>query len=172
MKPRTAILAALIAAPTIACACETDADLNFLIGEWATGTQNELPSFVQRYEWGPEKSYIWAQTAFPSADGAEHVHFEGMIVWNAEKSAYDYLFVIEPGSGARETGVFERDKGGAVIRTVEYVDKNGEKSVFRQRFECGLDDILTTSLERKTKKGWVPTFGGSVGLIMARKSED
>jgi len=156
--------------PNAAGACATDDNLEFLVGEWMTGAKTEAPSIVQKYQWGPAQSYIWAQTSILDPNGDEHLHFVGMIVVNRATAVHDYLYVVEPGTGAHEKGRIIRENDGVVVRSVRLVDGAGKESEFRQRFECDKDGALTTSLERRASDGWTPTFPGSIGMIMTKRA--
>lgn len=146
------------------------ADIEPLIGDWSTGPENGAPVFVQSYHWDAKKSYVWVKTSILGGDGVEErVHFEGIAIWNARDSWFDYLFAVEPGSQTQERGTIARSADGTLMRTVQFTGGSGAIAEFRQVFEPLADGRIRTRLQRKTEAGWEPTFPGSDALVMVRR---
>ena len=90
------------------------------------------------------------------ADGKpEQVHFQGMMVWNGKSKGLDFLFVLQPGSGAQEKGTVTAQHDGTIVREVEMTDDDGDLEHFRQTFRGAAGGKLITSMSRQTAKGWV-----------------
>lgn len=140
-----------------------------LIGDWDTGPANARPAFVQRFSWGPNRSYIWSRTSLLQPDGSEHLHFEGLMVWNASTRALDFLFVVEPASLAQERGTLQVSPDGSIVRDVVLTNPDGNGSRFRHTIRLDDADTGTTSLMRQTPKGWEPNFPGADKLRMTRR---
>ena len=141
----------------------------FLIGDWdSAGTGGG--QIHQSFRWGPDQSYI-SYTTFvrPKSDAPEKVHFDGIMVWNAAHRTLDYLFVLEPGSGAQEQGTVHSEADGTIVRDVALTGGNGTSGRFRQTFRQTGPDNAVTSLMRQTASGWEPTFPGSDNLLMTRR---
>lgn len=141
----------------------------FLIGDWYTrpnGAQG--PSIHQRFEWGPNRSYIRYATLMAEPGKPEAVHFEGMLVWRGATETLDFLIVVEPGSGDQEQGTVHVEADGSIIRDVLLTRADGQTSRFRQTFRSTGRDTAVTTLMRQTTTGWVPTFPGSDNLQMSR----
>jgi hypothetical protein len=170
MRFRTACLVLPLLIGATAAAAGSPDDLDFLIGEWNVGPPDAPAAFVERFEWGPKRSYIWTTTSLYNADGSRRVHFEGMIVWNAANKEHDYLFVVEPGSQTQEQGVYRREAEDRLVRTVTLTGPDGVLGEFRQTFVPAPDGTVETSLLRKTQQGWSPTFPGSERLIMRKNA--
>jgi hypothetical protein len=139
-----------------------------LIGDWAVGPDGAAPAFVERFSWGPEKSYIWVKVALLRPPGDEHLHFEGIVIWNAATRRFDYLFAVEPGSQTQEQGEFWLDGDGNIVRDVVLTAANGKTARFKQTFRPLGADRIETSLLRETADGWTSTFPGSDRLLMTR----
>jgi len=141
----------------------------FLIGDWTARVEASGTTVHERLRWGPGNSYIFYST-YMAADGQpERLHFEGIMVWNGKSKALDYVFAVEPGSGAQEKGTIRAEADGTIVREVELTDASGRTGNFRQTFrKLGLDRI-ETSVMRQTKQGWEPTFPGSERIEMTRR---
>lgn len=143
------------------------APFDWLIGDWygeaAPGTVRELIAY------GPGKAYIRFST-FTGKGEPQHLHFEGIAVWNAKTKMLDYLFAVEPGSGAQENGTFRAETDGSIIREVELIDAQGRAGTFRQTFRQTGPDTAVTSVMRRTATGWEPTFPGGENLLLQRRS--
>jgi hypothetical protein len=145
------------------------APFEFLIGDWDS---NAGPSTIhQRLRYGPNKSYIFYST-FTAAEGEpERLHFEGIMVWNGKANALDYVFAVEPGSGAQEKGSVHVEADGSVVRDVKFTDSKGQVAHFRQTFRATGADSTVTSLMRQTSNGWEPNFPGSDKITMKRRRD-
>lgn len=140
-----------------------------LMGEWDVGPPGSAPSFVQKFSWAPNRSYVWAKVLLLRESAEEHLHFEGMVVFNAGTKRFDYLFVVEPGSLAQERGEFRVEADGTIVRDVVLTAADGKVSDFRQTFRILGDGKIQTTLMRKAADGWTPTFPGSDNLTMVRR---
>lgn len=156
-----------------------------LIGTWdVTAPDGGQRVAVQRFSWGPNRSYIWYASSFIAPDGREEPHFEGMLVWNGVHKNLDMLLTIDLKSGrAQEQGTFNVAPDGTIVREFsgvysEGVTPVGETQVgadgmtkhFRQTYKPDGADKLIASVMRETiDKNWVATFPGSDRLIMIRK---
>lgn len=140
-----------------------------LIGEWVVSPAGAPPAFVEKFSWGPEHAYVWTRVALLQGQADEHLHFEGMIAWNAATKRFDYLFVVEPGSLTQERGEFHVEDDGTLVRDVLLTDANGKTADFRQTFRELPGGRFVTTLMRKRAEGWEPTFPGSDNLTMVRR---
>jgi hypothetical protein len=140
-----------------------------LIGDWDTGPASGRPAFVQRFSWGPNRSYIWSRTSLFRPDGSEHLHFEGLMVWNAATRGLDFLFVVEPASLAQERGTMQVSSDGGIVRDVVLTGSDGKEGRFRHTIRLNGADTGTTSLMRQTSTGWEPSFPGADNLHMTRR---
>lgn len=173
---RVSVIAALLAIATVSAAADVPVStpepyraFEKLIGDWDTGPANARPAFVQRFSWGPNRSYIWSRTSLFQPDGSEHLHFEGLMVWNASTRALDFLFVVEPASLAQERGTLQVSPDGSIVRDVVLTNPDGKGSRFRHTIRLDSADRGTTSLMRQTPKGWEPNFPGADKLRMTRR---
>lgn len=173
-----AALAALVAAGSSAGARESAspaagsdpyAALAPLIGEWDVGPVDGPPAFVERFSWGPRRGYVWVSVALLRGTEPEHLHFEGLVIWNAATRRFDYLFAVEPGSLTQERGEFRVDGDGTIVRDVVLTAADGGTANFRQTFRTLGDGRIETTLMRETPDGWTPTFPGSDKLTMVRR---
>jgi hypothetical protein len=160
-------LAAPLAAQTPSTpppAASTYAPYNWLIGDWSSNT-----GIRELITYGPRQSYIHFSVFTPDADGTEHLHFEGIAMWNAKSKVLDYLFAVEPGSGVQENGTIRAEADGSIVREVELIDTKGKAGTFRQTFrQTGANSAVTTVM-RQTPAGWVPTFPGSDNVVLTRR---
>lgn len=145
------------------------AALESLVGEWNTGPEGAPPTFVQRISWGTRRSYLRYSASLARAADAEHLHLEGMIVWNPASRRFDYLFVVEPGSLSLEQGEIRVEADGLVVREVLLARADGSLGRFRQTFRALSDGTFETSLMRQDGETWQPTFPGSERLVMTRR---
>jgi hypothetical protein len=172
MRHKLAVaLACFAAAMSANAAGDPYAALAPLIGEWHVGPPGAGPAFVERFRWGPRQAYIWVSVALMTAADREHLHFEGMVVWNAATRRYDYLFAVEPGSFIQEQGEFRVAESGVIVRDVRLTDADGNTARFRQTFRASGANRYETTLMRETPDGWKPTFPGSDNLVMARRND-
>jgi hypothetical protein len=165
-----AALACASAGNETAEAPEPYAALAPLIGEWNVGPAGASTAFVERFSWGPNRAYIQFSVTLIVASGEEHLHMDGMVIWNAATRRFDYLLAVEPGSLAQEQGEFYRNDKGDIIRDVILTGADGATGQFRQTFRAMNDGRFGISLLRRTAGGWTPTFPGSDQLIMARRA--
>jgi hypothetical protein len=136
-----------------------------LIGAW----ESNGGAIVQRFSWGPGHGYILYSTTIRGADGADHLHFEGILVYNAATRNLDFLIALEPGTLGQERGSVRAEPDGAIVRDVELIDPNGASSRFRQTFRLTSADAGETSLMQDDGHGgWTPNFPGSDRLAMRR----
>jgi hypothetical protein len=141
-----------------------------LIGEWNVGPPGAATAFVERFSWGPNRAYIQFSVTLIVASGEEHLHMDGMVIWNAATRRFDYLLAVEPGSLAQEQGEFYLNDAGDIVREVVLTDADGATGQFRQTFHAMNDGRFGVSLLRQTAGGWTSTFPGSDQLIMARRT--
>lgn len=141
-----------------------------LIGEWEVGPPGAAPAFVENFSWGPNRAYVWVKVLLLRAPGDEHLHFEGLVVYNASTGRFDYLFVVEPGSLTQESGEFHVEADGTIIRDVVLTAASGKTTNFRQTFRSLGDGKFQTTLMRQTGAGWTQTFPGSDDLTMVRRA--
>jgi hypothetical protein len=164
----SAMTPAIAQQPAPAPAASTQADpyapFDWLIGDWnAEGGLRELITY------GPNRSYIRFSAFIPAKDEPQHLHFEGIAVWNAKTRMLDYLFAVEPGSGIQENGTYRVEPDGSIIREVELIDAKGKSGIFRQTFhQTGPDSAITTVM-RQTATGWEPTFPGGERIELKRR---
>lgn len=135
-----------------------------LIGAW----ESNNGAIVQRFSWGPGRGYILFSTTIRGADGGEHLHFEGMMLYNAQSQMLDFLVALEPGSLSQERGTVRAEADGTIVRDVELVAPNGASSRFRQTFRLSADSGETSMMRDDSQGGWTPTFPGSERLAMRR----
>lgn len=146
------------------------AELAPLIGEWNVGPPGAATAFVERFSWGPNRAYIRFSVALIVANGDEHLHLDGMVIWNAATRRFDYLLAVEPGSLNQEQGEFYQNDDGDIIRDVTLTGADGSVASFRQTFRAMADGRFAVALMRRTDGGWAPTFPGSDQLVMVRRA--
>jgi len=150
--------------PPVASAGNPYAPYDWLIGDWyAEGGLRELITY------GPNRSYIRFSAFIATKDEPQHLHFEGIAVWNAKTKMLDYLFAVEPGSGVQENGTYRAEADGSIIREVELIDASGNTGTFRQTFRRTGPDSAITTVMRKTATGWEPTFPGGEKIELQRR---
>lgn len=176
LKQATAAFALAIATVTPAIAQQSPspaanvrpdpyAPFDWLIGDWyAEGGLRELITY------GPNRSYIRFSAFIATKDEPQHLHFEGIALWNAKTKMLDYLFALEPGSGSQENGTYRAEADGSIIREVELIDAKGRAGTFRQTFRQTGPDTAITSVMRQTQTGWEPTFPGGERIELKRRS--
>jgi len=144
------------------------AAFDWLVGDWYAEAGPGL--LREQITYGPGRGYIKFSTfTAPSESGPQHLHFEGIALWNAKTRVLDYLFAVEPGSGAQEHGIYRAEPDGSIVREVELIDAKGNAGVFRQTFVKTGPDTAVTTLMRQTANGWVPTFPGSEKIELRRR---
>jgi hypothetical protein len=144
------------------------APYEMLIGDWYTKLADQHATIHQRFKWGPGKSYILYSTYMIAEGHPEQLHFEGMMVWNGKSKALDFLFVLQPGSGAEEKGSVKAQADGTIVREVEMTDDDGDLEHFRQTFRSAAGGKLVTSMSRQTAKGWVTDAPGEIVMEKQR----
>lgn len=144
------------------------APYDWLIGDWYGKAGPGL--LREQITYGPGRGYI-KFSVFTAADesGPQHLHFEGIALWNARTKVLDYLFAVEPGSGVQEGGTLRADADGSIVREVQLIDSKGSVGTFRQTFVRTSPNRAVTTLFRKTEAGWVPTFPGSEKIELTRR---
>ena len=171
MRKTGFLAAALLAACLASTATAAEKTLlDPLIGEWNVSPPGGVTAFIERFSFGPSQGYVWVQVALIQPSGEEHLHFEGMSVWNAATGRFDYLYAVEPGSGVQEKGEIYAGDGGVIVRDVTLTAADGSTATFRQTFRDLGDGRFETALMRKSADGWQPTFPGSERLIMTRRT--
>ncbi|MET0681376.1 MAG: hypothetical protein ABWZ41_10255 [Burkholderiales bacterium] len=121
-----------------------------LIGEWDVGPPGAAPAFVEKFSWGPNHAYVGVKVLLLRSPGDEHLHFEGLVVYNASTGRFDYLFVVEPGSLTQESGEFRVEADGTIVRDVVLAAASGKTANFRQTFRSLGDGKYQTTLMRQT----------------------
>lgn len=166
----TAAIGVLLAAPaaaqqqSAAAAASPYAPYDWLIGDWQSeGGLRELITY------GTKQSYLRFQAFFPTKEEPQHLHFEGIALWNAKTKRLDYLFAVEPGSGVQENGTYRVEAEGTIIREVELIDASGKAGTFRQTFRRTGTNTAITSVMRQTATGWEPTFPGGERIELTRR---
>ncbi|MEO7654615.1 MAG: hypothetical protein ABIS23_02890 [Sphingomicrobium sp.] len=153
--------------PAASVAADVYAPFDWLVGDW---TAQAGPGVLREHlTYGPNRSYIRFSVFASSVNGPEHLHFEGIAMWNGKTRMLDYLFVVEPGSGAQENGTIRADADGTIVREVELITPSGKVGTFRQTFRSAGPDRMVTTVMRKTDKGWEPTFPGGERIEMTRR---
>lgn len=143
------------------------APFDWLVGDWTgqvgPGVLRELLTY------GPNRSYIRFSVFVSPVNGPEHLHFEGIALWNGKTKRLNYLFAVEPGSGAQENGTIRAEADGTIVREVELISPTGTVGMFRQTFTRSGRDGMVTTVMRKSDRGWVPTFPGGERIEMTRR---
>jgi hypothetical protein len=153
--------------PPPAAATNVYAAYDWLIGDWYADAG---PGVLREHiTYGPSRGYIHFSVFTAAKDGPQHLHFEGIAVWNARTRMLDYLFAVEPGSGVQESGTYRVEADGSIIREVQLIDPKGNVGTFRQTFVRTGPDSAITTLMRKTEAGWTPTFPGSEKIELKRR---
>lgn len=154
--------------PTAAPATNHYSDYDWLVGDWYAKAGPGLIRELITY--GPNRSYIrFSVFTAPNEAAAQHLHFEGIALWNGKTRMLDYLFAVEPGSGVQEQGTIRADADGTIVREVEMIDAKGNVGTFRQTFRKAGPDAAVTSVMRKTPSGWEPTFPGGERIELKRR---
>jgi hypothetical protein len=157
--------AALLTAPTIADAhavaqthfletAKPYAPYEFLIGDWYSKLAGQEMMIHQQFKWGPGKSYIVYASYLVLPGKPEQLHFEGMMVWDGKTKALDFLFAVQPGSGAQEKGTVAVQPDGSILREVAMTTYDGDIGHFRQTFHKSDVGKVVTSMMEQTAAGW------------------
>lgn len=179
--------ALLLEAPAVATGGNTASHwqpYEFLLGEWDVAPQSGGPAVaVARFRWGPNRSYLWYAGSLVM-NGAEHPHFEGLLLWNGLRRNLDMLLSVDLERGlVQEQGVVFAEPDGTVVRDITALYSEGEQPIgkpragpegttarFRQTFRREGPDRVLTTVMRQTEKGWTATFPGSDRLVMTRRT--
>ena len=146
------------------------AAFDWLVGDWYGKAGPGL--LREQITYGPSRGYIkFSVFTAPGEAGPQHLHFEGIALWNARTNVLDYLFAVEPGSGVQENGIYRAEPDGSIVREVELIDAKGNAGIFRQTFHRTGQDSAITTLMRKSATGWVPTFPGSEKIELIRRTD-
>ena len=130
------------------------APYEFLIGDWYSKIADPNMTIHQQFKWGPGKSYI-VYTSFLAVPGKpEQLHFGGMMVWDGKTKALDFLFALQPGSGAQEKGTVTIQPDGTILREVAMTTPKGDLAHFRQTFRKVDGGKIITSMTEQTATGW------------------
>jgi hypothetical protein len=167
--------AALLAAPTIADAhsvaqthfletAKPYAPYEFLIGDWYSKLAGQDMVIHQQFKWGPAKSYIVYATYLVLPGKPEQLHFEGMMVWDGKSKALDFLFALQPGSGAQEKGTVTVQGDGSIVREAAMTAPDGDLDHFRQTFRKSDDGKVITSMMKQTATGWKLDPPGEIAM--------
>ena len=167
--------AVLLAAPTIADAhsvaqthfletAKPYAPYEFLIGDWYSKLAGQDMVIHQQFKWGPAKSYIVYASYLVLPGKPELLHFEGMMVWDGKSKALDFLFALQPGSGAQEKGTVAVQGDGSIVREVAMTAPDGDLDHFRQTFRKADDGKVITSMMEQTPTGWKLDPPGEIAM--------
>jgi len=157
--------AAVHANPPARTVDEAYAPYASLIGDWET----DGGATLQRFSWGPSHSYITYSTTVRGANAADHLHFEGILVYNPQSRNLDFLVALEPGSLGLERGTVHAEANGAIVRDIEFFGLNGARERFRQTYRLqGADRGETSLMQDDGHGGWRPRFPGSDHLAIRR----
>ena len=176
-------LAGCLAAPTIANAhsvtqthfLETArpyAPYEFLIGDWYSKLASQSVVIHQQFKWGPGKSYITYASYLVLPGKPEQLHFEGMMVWDGKSKALDFLFALQPGSGAQEKGTVTVQADGTIVRDIAMTASDADLDHFRQTFRKIPGGKVITSMMEETVKGWKLDAPGEIVMEKARASAE
>lgn len=157
--------AAAAISPTSACAhsvtqihfletAKPYAPYEFLIGDWYSKLPNQHLVIHQQFRWGPAKSYINYATYMILPGQPEELHFGGMMVWNGQSKRLDFLFALQPGSGAQEKGTVVANADGTIVREIAMTAPDGDLDRFRQTFQKTAAGKIVTTMMEQTASGW------------------
>jgi hypothetical protein len=144
------------------------APYEFLIGDWYSKIPGQPMTIHQRFSWGPDRAYITYSAYLVMPGKPEQLHFEGMMVFDGKAKALDFLFALQPPSGAEEKGTVSVQPDGSVLREVEMTDSGGKGERYRQTFRKGDGGTVITSMAEQTAKGWEVQPPGD--LVMERQA--
>lgn len=172
-----------LAAPTIANAhsvtqthfLETArpyAPYEFLIGDWYSKLATQNVVIHQQFKWGPARSYITYASYLVLPGKPEQLHFEGMMVWDGQSKALDFLFALQPGSGAQEKGKVIAKADGTIVRDIAMTASDADLDRFRQTFRKIAGGKVVTSMMEQTAKGWKLDPPGEIVMEKAPPTPD
>jgi hypothetical protein len=170
--------AAWLAVPTIANAhtvsqthfietAKPYAPYEFLIGDWVTKLPGQDVAIHQQFKWGPGKSYIVYSSYLVLPGKPEQLHFQGMMTWNGKSKSLDFLFALQPGSGAQEQGTVTARPDGTIVREIAMTDSDGDLDHFRQSFRRVPGRKVVTSMMEQTANGWKLDAPGEIVMEKA-----
>lgn len=144
------------------------APYEFLIGDWFSRIPGQDMVIHQQFKWGPGKSYIVYASYLALPGKPEQLHFEGMMTWNGKSKSLDFLFALQPGSGAQEKGTVVAQPDGTIVREIAMTDGDGDLDHFRQTFRKVAGGKVVTSMMEQTGASWKLDPPGEI--VMAQKS--
>lgn len=159
------------------------APFQFLLGEWHIGPEGGPPQMIARFKFGTNSNYLW-NSLHTVAGATEHMHFEGMIVWNGVQKNFDFLFVLDSKQGGiQEQGTLSVAADGTIVRDIVATYAEGEPVLalggqragpdgftgrFRQTFKVIGPDKVRTQVLRESNGTWIATFPGSDNIVMTK----
>ena len=146
------------------------APYEFLIGDWYSKLASQNVVIHQQFKWGPGKSYITYASYLVLPGKPEQLHFEGMMVWNGKSKVLDFLFTLQPGSGAQEKGTIRAEADGTIVRDIAMTSSDADVDYFRQTFRKTAGGKVLTSMMEKTAKGWKLDAPGEIPMEQAPPS--
>lgn len=175
--------AAWLAAPTIANAHSVTqthfleaskpyAPYEFLIGDWFSKLPGQGMMIHQQFSWGPGKSYILYSSYLVLPGKPEQLHFQGMMTWNGTSKSLDFLFMLQPGSGAQEKGTVTARPDGTIVREISMTDSDGDLDHFRQSFRKIPGGKVVTSMMEQTATGWKMDPPGEIVMELRPSSAE
>ena len=148
------------------------APYEFLIGDWYSKLGNQGVVIHQQFKWGPAKSYITYASYLALPGKPEQLHFEGMMVWDGKSKALDFLFALQPGSGAQEKGTVTAQADGTIVRDIAMTASDADVDHFRQTFRKAAGGRVLTSMMERTAKGWKLDPPGEIVMEKAPSTAD
>ena len=143
------------------------APYEFLIGDWYSKVEGI--TVHQQFGWGPGKAYLTYSTFMVLPGKPEMLHFGGMMVWNGKSKALDFLFTLQPPTGAEEKGTMSVEPDGSVVRESEMTDSSGKTERLRQTFRKADSGTVVTSMAEETARGWKVNPPGDI--VMRRQTQ-
>jgi hypothetical protein len=148
------------------------APYEFLIGDWYSKLASQNVVIHQQFKWGPGKSYITYASYIVQPGKPEQLHFEGIMVWNGKSKTLDFLFALQPGSGAQEKGTVHAEPDGTVVRNIAMTASDADIDDFRQTFRKTPAGQVLTSMMERTATGWKLDPPGEIVMERASSSAD
>ena len=148
------------------------APYEFLIGDWYSRLATQNIGIHQQFRWGPGKSYITYASYLVLPGKPEQLHFEGMMIWNGKSKALDFLFALQPGSGAQEKGTVTAQPDGTIVRDIAMTASDADLDHFRQTFRKASGGKVLTSMMEQTAKGWKLDPPGEIVMERAPPNAD
>jgi hypothetical protein len=148
------------------------APYEFLIGDWYSKLASQGVVIHQQFKWGPDKSYITYASYLAMPGKPEQLHFEGMMVWDGKSKGLDFLFALQPGSGAQEKGTVTAQGDGTIVREIAMTSSDADLDHFRQTFRKAPGGKVLTSMMEKTANGWKLDPPGEIVMERTPSSAD